>query len=56
MGLRGPGWGGQRGGTARVALDGSPLVYNQRAVRIPDLLICHPGMSASFHDAIATLV
>jgi 3'(2'), 5'-bisphosphate nucleotidase len=37
-------------------LDCSPLVYNQRDVRIPDLLICHPGMSASLHEAIATLV
>lgn len=39
--------------TSRI--DGSPLSYNQRDPKLPDLLICRPDMAAELLAAIASL-
>jgi 3'(2'), 5'-bisphosphate nucleotidase len=36
-------------------LDGSPLVYNQRDVLLPDLVVCQPAVAARLLEAIAAL-
>jgi 3'(2'), 5'-bisphosphate nucleotidase len=36
-------------------LDGSPLVYNQRDVLLPDLVISHPAVADRVLAAIAEL-
>jgi 3'(2'), 5'-bisphosphate nucleotidase len=35
-------------------IDGSPLVYNQRDVLLPDLLVCRPELAAKLLEACAT--
>jgi 3'(2'), 5'-bisphosphate nucleotidase len=35
-------------------IDGSPLVYNQPDVLLPDLLICRPELAAKLLEACAT--
>jgi 3'(2'), 5'-bisphosphate nucleotidase len=35
-------------------IDGSPLVYNQRDVYLPDLLVCRPELASAVLAAIAT--
>ncbi len=34
-------------------LDGSPLVYNQQDVLLPDLVVCQPAIAARLLDALA---
>jgi 3'(2'), 5'-bisphosphate nucleotidase len=36
-------------------LDGSPLLYNQQDVLLPDLVVCQPSVAARVLDAIAAL-
>jgi 3'(2'), 5'-bisphosphate nucleotidase len=36
-------------------LDGSPLVYNQENVLLPDLVVCHPSIADQLLTAIAEL-
>jgi 3'(2'), 5'-bisphosphate nucleotidase len=35
-------------------IDGSPLVYNQRDVYLPDLVVCHPALADQILKAIAS--
>ena len=54
MGLRRP---GRRGPLRRpahaAAIDGSPLVYNQAEVWLPDLVVCRPELADVILDYIA---
>ena len=36
-------------------LDGSPLVYNQAAVLLPDLVVCQPALAERLLEALAAL-
>lgn len=36
-------------------IDGTPLVYNQRDVSLPDLVICHPYWAPALMNALSTL-
>ncbi|HUR15534.1 MAG TPA: 3'(2'),5'-bisphosphate nucleotidase CysQ [Mycobacteriales bacterium] len=36
-------------------LDGSPLVYNQEDVLLPDLVVCQPSVASRLLEALATL-
>jgi 3'(2'), 5'-bisphosphate nucleotidase len=36
-------------------LDGSPLIYNQEDVLLPDLVVCQPSVAKQVLDAIAAL-
>jgi 3'(2'), 5'-bisphosphate nucleotidase len=51
VGLSCPGGGGPRGlPTSRI--DGSPLVYNQENVLLPDLVVCRPELAQPILDYI----
>jgi 3'(2'), 5'-bisphosphate nucleotidase len=36
-------------------LDGSPLVYNQPDVLLPDLVVCQPAVATQVLEAVAAL-